>query len=409
MPLKDICEFIIDCEHKTAPVQSTGYPSIRTPNIGRGWLELDDVNHVSQATYEEWTQRAKPKEGDLILAREAPIGNVAIIPNNLEVCLGQRTVLIRPNREKVNPHFLLYLLLGNEIQNKLQAFSGGVTVAHLNMGEIRKLELPNIPGRIIQDKIASILSAYDDLIQNNLRRIKILEEVAQTLYREWFVKFRFPGHQKVRMVNSSLGKIPEGWEAINILALIEERKARNTNDETLPVLSVTNNRAFVFSDDYFSKRVYSRSLKNYKLVEKDDFAFNPARVNIGSIAMLDNQQRGLVSPMYSVFRAHSKVLPSVLWAIINEERTMEQIRKLCFGTVRQIFKLNDFQQVMIVLPSITVQRSWLSIIAPFEQQAKLLRKKNDILRQTRDLLLPKLTSGELDVSELDITIPEANA
>src|SRR4030042_3085407 len=101
--------------------------------------------------------------------------------------------------------------------------------------------------------------------------------------------------------------------------------------------------------------------------------------------MLDNQQRGLVSPMYSVFRAHSKVLPSVLWAIINEERTMEQIRKLCFGTVRQIFKLNDFQQVMIVLPSITVQRSWLSIIAPFEQQAKLLRKKNDILRQTRDL------------------------
>jgi type I restriction enzyme S subunit len=211
------------------------------------------------------------------------------------------------------------------------------------------------------------------------------------------------------MVDSPLGKIPEGWEAINILALIEERKARNTNDETLPVLSVTNNRVFVLSDDYFSKRVYSQSLKNYKLVEKDDFAFNPARVNIGSIAMLDNQQRGLVSPMYSIFRAHSKVLPSVLWVIINEERTMEQIRKLCFGTVRQIFKLNDFQQVMIVLPSIAVQRFWLLVSDPLEQQAKLLHKKNDILRQTRDLLLPKLISGELDVSELDITIPEANA
>ena len=98
--LNDVCELIVDCEHKTAPTQSDGYPSIRTPNLGRGEFLLDGVNRVSEDTYNAWTRRAIPKEKDIILAREAPIGNAAIIPKNLKVCLGQRTVLIRPNKRK---------------------------------------------------------------------------------------------------------------------------------------------------------------------------------------------------------------------------------------------------------------------------------------------------------------------
>ena len=90
--LADVCELIIDCEHKTAPTQSTGYPSIRTPNVGKGRLILDGVNRVSEKTYREWTQRAIPQAGDLILAREAPIGNVAIIPRNLKVWMPSRIV-----------------------------------------------------------------------------------------------------------------------------------------------------------------------------------------------------------------------------------------------------------------------------------------------------------------------------
>ena len=111
--LLDVCEHIVDCEHKTAPTQETGYPSIRTPNIGRGRLILDGANRVSEETYRTWSRRAIPKAEDLILAREAPIGNVAIIPKNLKVCLGQRTVLIRPDKNKVVPMFLVYLMLGS--------------------------------------------------------------------------------------------------------------------------------------------------------------------------------------------------------------------------------------------------------------------------------------------------------
>lgn len=100
--LNDICELIVDCEHKTAPKSSTGYPSIRTPNVGRGRLILDNVNRVDEETYAQWTRRAVPQENDLIIAREAPVGNVAIIRQGEQVCLGQRTVLVCPNKSSSN-------------------------------------------------------------------------------------------------------------------------------------------------------------------------------------------------------------------------------------------------------------------------------------------------------------------
>src|SRR5688500_9809730 len=99
MELREICERIVDCEHKAAPTQPHGYPSIRTPNIGRGRFILEGGNRGSEDTYRQWTRRAVPKPGDLIMAREAPVGNVALIPHGLQPCLGQRTPLIRPNRE----------------------------------------------------------------------------------------------------------------------------------------------------------------------------------------------------------------------------------------------------------------------------------------------------------------------
>ena len=207
--LLDICELIVDCEHKTAPTQETGYPSIRTPNIGRGRLILDGVNRVSEETYREWSERAIPQAEDLILAREAPIGNVAIIPMNLKVCLGQRTVLVRPNKNKVCPMFLVYFMLGDEIQSRLLGPSTGATVSHLNMRDIRNLELPKLPPLPTQRKIADILSAYDELIEINQQRIALLERAGREMYREWFVRLRFPGHERTKIVDG----VPEGWES----------------------------------------------------------------------------------------------------------------------------------------------------------------------------------------------------
>jgi len=157
-PMADLCELIVDCEHKTAPKQEEGIPSIRTPNIGKGKLLLDNVYRVSEETYHEWTRRAEPHHGDLILAREAPAGNVAVIPENLKVCLGQRTVLIRPSQKVFEPEFLALMLLQPQMQQKLLAHSRGATVQHVNMKDIRALDVGAIPPLSVQRDMVSVIS-----------------------------------------------------------------------------------------------------------------------------------------------------------------------------------------------------------------------------------------------------------
>ena len=157
--LDRLCELIVDCEHKTAPTQETGYPSIRTPNIGKGELILENVNRVSYETYLQWTRRAVPKPGDLILAREAPAGNIAVIPENIEVCLGQRTVLLRPKKDRLISKYLAYLILSKKVQEILLSHSTGATVQHINMKDIRAFKIYDLSDLKEQKTVVQKLDA----------------------------------------------------------------------------------------------------------------------------------------------------------------------------------------------------------------------------------------------------------
>ena len=188
--LDSLCELIVDCEHKTAPTQATGYPSIRTPNIGKGVLILDNVNRVSEETYIEWTRRAIPQANDLILAREAPAGNVAVIPENLEVCLGQRTVLIRPKKDKFNSAYLAYLLLSKDVQEAFLSHSRGATVEHINMKDIRAFKIYNLSSietqqKIVQqlDKLSTETKRLEAMYQ---QKLDALEELKKSVLQKAF-------------------------------------------------------------------------------------------------------------------------------------------------------------------------------------------------------------------------------
>jgi len=189
-PLADMCELIVDCEHKTAPTQEEGIPSIRTPNIGKGKLLLDGVYRVSEETYREWTRRAEPLPGDLILAREAPAGNVAVIPDDTKVCLGQRTVLIRPTRTVFEPEFLSWLLLQPKMQQKLLAHSRGATVQHVNMKDIRALHIGAIPPLSEQRRIvANVGDASEEtqrLASIYQKKLTALDELKKSLLHQAF-------------------------------------------------------------------------------------------------------------------------------------------------------------------------------------------------------------------------------
>lgn len=208
MTLNDICELIVDCPHSTAKDEGEGFPLIRTPNIGRGRLILDDVHRVSKEVYDKRNARAVPQDDDLILAREAPAGNVAIVKDGEQVCLGQRTVLIRPDKSKVYPDFLAYYILAPQQQYELLGTANGATVAHVNIPVIKSLPV-DLPSLEDQVKIADILKAYDDLMETNQKQIRLLEEATQRIYKLWFKEFLFPGHDDVDIIEG----IPVGWKS----------------------------------------------------------------------------------------------------------------------------------------------------------------------------------------------------
>jgi type I restriction enzyme S subunit len=405
MELNEVCEMIVDCEHKTAPTQETGYPSIRTPNIGRGHFILEGVNRVSEETYQLWTRRAVPQSGDLIMAREAPVGNVAMIPSGLQPCLGQRTLLIRPDRSKVEPSFLNYFLNGPHVQGLIHAKTNGATVAHLNMKDVRTMQLPELPPLPVQRRIAGILSAYDELMENSQRRIRLLEAMTRAIYREWFVHFRFPGHQKIKMVDSPLGKIPHGWEVKTVADSFEisgggtpsRKEAKYWDDGTIQWFSPSDltGAGTMFMDDS------SDHITELGLAESSARLF-PAfsvmltsRATIGAIAI--NTHEACTNQGFITCLPNERVPIYFLFHWLTEN--VPQFERMASGATfkeisRGVFKTIDFLQ-----PAPALVRRFESQVEPMGKQMLALQRQIQNLRRTRDLLLPRLLSGQVNLKE----------
>jgi len=419
--LASCTETIIDCEHKTAPTQDEGYPSIRTPNIGRGRLILNGVNRVSEEIYREWTRRAIPRAEDLIFAREAPIGNVAIIPREVKVCLGQRTVLIRPDKKKVDPHHLLYLLLGDDIQARIQAMATGATVGHLNVRDIRELQLPELPPLTVQRKIGAVLSVYDDLIESNTRRIKILEELAQAIYREWFVHFRFPGRRKVKLVNCSIGHIPEGWGVATLADVLSELESGarpkggiDPDERGVPSIGAENvirlGRYGFSKEKWVSRRFYD-SMRRGRIRSGDVLLYKDG-AQIGRKSMFRDgfpHNECCVNEHVFILRTNQKVSQAYLYFWLDEPEMTQKIRNLNVNAAQPGINQSGVNSLPILVPPKRLINAFDESVEAILALLFNLSKKNPVLQRTRDLLLPRLISGELDVSELDINVGDVAA
>lgn len=346
------------------------------------------------------------------MAREAPVGNVAIIPLGLNPCLGQRTLLIRCNKAKAEPAYVSYLLNGPQVQGTIYGMTNGVTVPHLNMKDVRTLPIPEIPPVPTQRKIGTILSAYDDLIENNLRRIKILEEMAQALYREWFVKFRFPGHEKVRMVDSPLGKIPEGWEAVPFTYIADvlsggtpKTKIEEYWGGSIPFFAPKDAPdSFYVTNTEKSITEIGLSKCNSRLYQKDT-VFITARGTVGKVVM---PSMGMAMNQ-SCYALRGKDGISQQFLFLATKQQVDYLKKNTGGATFDTVVVDTFKRMVVVRPSAVLIDHFSRVVQPLMELVLNTVNKNTNLRQTRDLLLPRLISGELDVSDLEINIPEEAA
>ncbi len=208
-PIKEVSLGIYDGPHATPPEADSGPVFLGIKNVSPGGrLDFSEIRHVSEEHYQKWTSRVTPQVNDIVFSYEATLHRYAIIPEGFRGCLGRRMALVRPDTKKVVPRFLHYYFLSSLWRSVVESnVISGATVDRVPLIRFPDFEI-RIPKIETQDRIASILSAYDDLIENNRRRIQLLEQAARLFYKEWFVHLRFPGHEHITITDG----VPEGWE-----------------------------------------------------------------------------------------------------------------------------------------------------------------------------------------------------
>ena len=311
-PIADLCVAVVDCVNRTAPTVEgpSPYRMIRTTNVRGGFIDLSNVNYVDESTYQRWTRRQVPERGDIILTREAPLGDVGLVRDDEGIFLGQRLVSYRANPALLDQRYLLYTLLGPDLQSQIQALGSGSTVAHMRVPDAKRLLIPTPPIEI-QRRIGAILGAYDDLIEVNRRRIALLEEMVRRLFEEWFVRFRFPGHEGHAMIETPDGPLPQGWrkQTIGDLSVYLSRGIAPKYDETALTLIIGQKciRDQRLSLDPARKQI--RSAPREKLVRPGDVLINSTGVGtLGRVAQAESVPDGLtVDTHVTIVRPHNEL------------------------------------------------------------------------------------------------------
>lgn len=400
--LNEVCELIVDCPHTTANDEGKGFPLVRTPNIGKGRLVYDGMHRVCEDVYNKRNARAIPQENDLIFAREATAGNVALIQKGEKVCLGQRTVLIRPNQEKVNPAFLTYFLLAPKQQYNLLSTANGATVAHVNLPTIRnlKIDLPELP---TQHRIASILSRYDSLIENYQKQIKLLEEAAQRLYKEWFVDLRFSGHENTNIIDG----VPEGWEkktiddvTCKITTGLNPRKnfvLGKGSNYYVTIKNMADNTLFL---DDRCDRVDNEALE--KINKRSDLKIGDILFSgigtIGRVALVDIPTNNWnVSESVFTLRANDIVTKEFLYLMLLSPDMQNYCQSNAHGAAQKGIRMADLKAYSFNLPPFGVIQKFTNLVTPIIKKVSSIRNQIRLLTEARDRLLPKLMSGEIAV------------
>ena len=414
----------------------SGQPIVKVSNFTNDSIDTSNLVKIPFDIAKKF-KKYELKEGDVVIQTvgswpsnpASVVGKCIRVPREANnTLLNQNAVRLKPEGDLDND-FLYYILRAPEYSNYIVGTAqGAASQAAVTLDAIRAYKFYCLDYNC-QRKIATLLSSYDDLIENNLRRIKILEEMAQNLYREWFVHFRFPGHEKIHFVDSPLGRIPEGWEMKRLDEIIaghigggwgrDEPKGKYSEPAwVIRGTDIPNAKHCNVSKIPFRYHTES-NLKTRKL-KPGDIIFE---VSGGSKDQPLGRALLISSEIFRLFYGYPVICASFCKRVQpSYELYAPEMLYLSFlegygsGEIEQFqvqstgisnFRWSDYlEKVYRCVPPRSIQDSFREITVPIFSQISMLGLKNHFLRQTRDLLLPKLISGEVDVSELDIKVPE---
>lgn len=440
--LDEITTLIVDCPHSTPEWTDSGVIVLRSNNIRNGALDLATPSFTTEEGYLERIKRAIPSEEDIVLTREAPMGEVCIIPKGIKCCLGQRMVLIRADKSQVIPEYLLYVMQSSYIQHQISWNEGtGTTVSNIRIPNIKALKIP-LPKITIQRTIVSNLLVIDKKIAINTGINQTLEQMSQTLFKSWFVDFdpvvdnaldagnpipealqsRAELRQKVRnstdfkplpaeirslfpseFEETELGWVPKGWtlksvaKSINInpsIKLPKNKIAKYVDMKSLPT------QGYSISD--IIEKPYSGGAK----FQNNDTLFariTPCLENgkTGFVDFLDEKETAFGSTEFIVMRGTPQVHYLYVACLARESNfRLHAIQNMVGSSGRQRVQNSCFDSFYIAIPTPAVMSLFSGKVSSYFDKMYFCNLENKSLTTLRDTLLPKLISGELSLDDL---------
>ncbi len=400
--LESICLLVVDCPHATPKWTDSGVVVLRNQNIKGGRLDLSSPSYTDEEHYLGRVKRAVPQAGDIVITREAPMGDVCQIPKGLKCCLGQRQVLLRPDPKKVDSRFLLYALQSPYIQHQIGWNEGtGSTVSNLRIPVLEALSVPT-PELAVQREVAETLGAIDDRITLLRETNTTLEAIAQALFKSWFVDFD-PVHAKMQgrapegmdeataalfpdsFGESELGTVPKGWKLgpLSVLCVIASGKR--------PV-----DRSDVLSDSSNIPLYGGAGVMGFT----SELLFEDKKIVTGRVGTL-----GRVHVAYPPFWASDNVLvlsprDETFFSFSFQWLSGIDIHALNRGSTQPLLTQKDLGAQVNVIPPQTLLEKFEEISAVLNQQIRLQTLQVETLSNLRDTLLPRLISGELRTSSI---------
>lgn len=372
--IKDICTGIYDGPHATPPLSDTGAIFLGISNFNNGRLDFSDIRYISEDDLPKWTKRVIPQKNDIVFSYEATLNLYAIIPEGFRGCPGRRMALLRVDETKADYKFLYYYFYSDA----WRATVNENIVLGATVDRIPLIKFPDFPVELppleTQHRIADILSAYDDLIENNQKQIKLLEEAAQRLYKEWFVGLRFPGHENTKIVDG----VPEGWsrgllkELISVNYGKDHKKA--PDDGNIPV--------------YGSGGLMRKCNKS---LFSGEAVLIPRKGSLNNIMYVDETFWTVDTMFYATMKQpHTAVF--VYFFVKAFDMYSMNIGAAVPSMTTKILDAMD-----VVIPDKETMEKFDKRAKTYFNKIKTLQGQNERLKTARDLLLPKLMSGEVEV------------
>ena len=374
-----------------------GIPVIRGNNLTVGREKFIDEGFVF-LTEEKATEfkNCEAKKYDIIFTAAGTIGQVGLIPENTKFekyIISNKQLRVRIDTSKANPVFVYYWLTTREMNRHIIGLNNGGAVPLINLSIIRKLPIP-LPPYEKQDRIVSIISAYDSLIENNRRRIQLLEQSARLFYREWFVNLRFPGHEHVRIIDG----VPERWrkKKLKEIADVNAISLNNGFQEKIEYIDISSVTTGQINETtlYEFKDAPGRARR---LVRHGDIIWSCVRPNRESHAIIWNPRKNLIASTGFAVISPIEAPTSYIYQALTTKEFVGYLTNNARGVAYPAVTGKDVESAEILIPTNSLLEQFDGTVKATIEQINLLKMQNNKLKEARDILLPRLMNGEIAV------------